>query len=383
MHYRMLGNTGIKTSILGFGCMRLPTVAWDKARIAEKEAIKIIRKGIDSGITYVDTAEPYHMGESEIVVGKALKNGYRDRVTLATKSPVWKDDFNKPEHFEDYLNLQLKKLDVDHIDIYLLHSLDRTSWKEKVLGFDLIERAEKARDEGKIRYLGFSFHDSPDVLKEIIDSNAFRVMLVQYNILNPANEEMVSYAAEKGLGVAIMGPVAGGRLAGEPPVEMHQWLNRGRRNFVDMALKYVWTNPSVSVALSGMGSEQMVDDNLLIASDDTYTLSEEEMETAQDIRRKFKELTDNICTACEYCMPCPNEVNIPFIFTALTYYQVYNQKERARLYYKNIGNVEEYYPPGKDATACVECGECEKKCPQKIPIAEQLKKAHQILSTGV
>jgi predicted aldo/keto reductase-like oxidoreductase len=380
MHYRMLGTTGIKTSILGFGCMRLPTVAWDKKEIAEKEAIKIIRKGIDNGITYVDTAEPYHMGQSEIVVGKALKNGYRDKVTLVTKSPVWKDEFNRPEHFEKYLNVQLKRLDVDYLDLYLFHSLDKRSWKEKVLEFDLIERAERARDEGKINYIGFSFHDTPEVLREIIDSNAFRVMLVQYNIINPVNEEMISYAAEKGLGVAIMGPVAGGRLAGEPSVEMRQWLNTGRKNFVDLALKFVWTNPHVSVALSGMGSEQMVDDNLGIASGDTITLSPQEMDKARDIRQEFKELTDNICTSCEYCMPCPNEVNIPFIFTALMYYQVYNQKERARLYYKNIGNVEEYYPPGKDATACVECGECEKKCPQKVSIIEQLKKAHQVLS---
>jgi predicted aldo/keto reductase-like oxidoreductase len=293
---------------------------------------------------------------------------------------VWKDDFDRPEQFENYLNLQLKRLDVDYVDIYLFHSLDKTSWKEKVLEFDLIERAERARDEGKINYIGFSFHDTPEVLKEIIDSNAFRVMLVQYNIINPINEEMISYAAEKGLGVAIMGSVAGGRLAGEPPAEMRQWLNKGRKNFVDLALKFVWTNPHVSVALSGMGSEQMVDDNLGIASGDTCTLSPQEMEIAQDVRQKFKELTDNICTSCEYCMPCPNEVNISFIFTALLYYQVYDQKERARLYYKNIGNVEEYYPSGKDVTACVECGECEKKCPQKVPIIEQLKKAHQLLS---
>ena len=379
MHYRVLGKTGIKTSILGFGCMRLPTKSWDTEEIADKEAVKIIRKGIDKGVNYIDTAESYHMGESEPIVGRALKDGYREKVTLVTKSPVWKEGFCKPEHFEKYLDSQLKKLDVDTIDIYLLHSLDEKSWKEKVLKFDLIERARKAQDDGKINHIGFSFHDKPEVLKEIIDSGAFEVMLVQYNILNTANEAMITYAAEKGMGVAVMGPVGGGRLAGEPPQEMRHLLTKGRKNFVDLALKFVWSNPNVSVALSGMGSEPMVEDNLEIASQD-YMLEQEEMTRARNIGQKFKELTDNICTNCGYCMPCPNEVNIPFIFTALMYYEVYNQKERSHLYYKNIGNVAEYWPPGKDARSCVECGECLGKCPQKILIIEQLKKAHKILS---
>ncbi|MBU7016157.1 MAG: aldo/keto reductase [Theionarchaea archaeon] len=379
MHYRVLGKTGIKTSILGFGCMRLPTKSWDTHEIADKEAVKIIRKGIDRGINYIDTAESYHMGESEKVVGRALKDGYREKVTLVTKSPVWKEDFCKPERFEEYLDSQLKKLDVDSIDIYLLHSLDEKSWKEKVLKFDLIERAQKAQDEGRINHIGFSFHDKPEVLKEIIDSGAFEVMLVQYNILNTANEAMITYAAEKGMGVAVMGPVGGGRLAGEPPQEMRHWLTKGKKTFVDLALKFVWSNPHVSVALSGMGSETMVEDNLAIASQD-YVLQQDEMTRAEDIRQKFKELTENICTNCGYCMPCPNEVNIPFIFGALMYYEVYNQKERGHLFYKNIGNVAEYWPPGKDARSCVECGECLEKCPQKISITEQLKKAHKILS---
>jgi len=380
MQYRKLGKTGIKTSILGFGAMRLPTIEPGKEAIDHVEAIKIIRKAIDAGVTYIDTAEIYHDGESEIVVGKALKDGYREKVTLVTKIPLLKDEFTKAEQFEEYLELQMKRLDVEYLDICLLHALNEKSWKEKVLKLNLIERAKKAKKEGKFKHLGFSFHDKPEVLKEIIDSGEFEVMLVQYNILDTVNEEMIKYAAEKGLGVAIMGSVGGGRLAGEPAEELRELLTNGRKNFVDLALKFVWSHPHVSVALSGMGSEEMVDDNVALASSEKHTLSSiEEKERAAKIGQKFKELTDNICTGCGYCMPCPNEVNISFIFRMLMLYQIYGVKDKAKTYYSRID--EEDWPPGKSALACSECGECEPKCPQKIPIIEQLKKTHELLTS--
>ena len=380
MNYRTLGKTGFKVSVLGFGCMRLPTLNPNEPKIDRKKAIPLIRKGIDNGITYIDTAYPYHGGESETVVGLALKDGYREKVVLVTKAPVWHKDYTKAEDFEKYLEEQLTKLDVDYIDIYLLHGLNKKLFDEKVLEFKLIERAMKAKKEGKIKHLGFSFHDKPEVLKEIIDTGAFEVVLVQYNIVDQVNKEMIAYAKEKGLGVAIMGPVGGGRLSGENlPDEMKDFLTKERNNFIDLSLKFVLNNPNISVALSGMGSDEMLKDNLEILGNENYDkLTEDEQKRINKIANRFDELRTVICTGCGYCMPCPNEVNIKTIFSALINSQIYGQKESAKKTYNSIGKLR--FLPGKDATACIECGECLEKCPQNIDIINQLKEAHVILS---
>jgi predicted aldo/keto reductase-like oxidoreductase len=380
MNHRKLGNTRIKVSALGFGCMRLPTLKPGEPAINREEAIRLIRKGIDSGINYIDTAYPYHAKESEIVVGQALKDGYREKVTLVTKCPVGMPDFTESDHYDNYLNEQLEKLDVDYLDFYLFHGLNGKTFQEKVLGLNLIEKAKAAKEAGKIKHIGFSFHDKPEVLKEIIDTGHFELMLVQYNILDQVNEEMLAYAAEKGLGIAIMGPVGGGRLAGTPPETMKQLISEGRKNFVDLALKFVFSNPNVSVALSGMGSEEMLDENLKLVSKENYNLiTDAEKEQIQNIATKFKELSDVVCTGCGYCMPCPNEVNIKQIFDFLIRYQVYGQKEDTKRMYAQIGKLR--WLPGKDATACIECEECLEKCPQNIAIIDQLKEAHQILGS--
>lgn len=377
MQYRKLGRLG-ETSALGFGCMRLPTS--EDGKIKREEAISLIRKGIDSGITYVDTAWTYHGGESEVVVGLALKDGYREKVTLVTKCPVGHSSFTKPEDFDRFLDEQLTRLDQDSVDIYLLHALNKNSYDEKVVKLNLVERAMKAKAEGKIKHLGFSFHDPPEVLKEIIDSGDFELMLVQYNIVDQVNHEMINYAGEKGLAVAIMGTVGGGRLAGASlPDEMKQWLTPGRSNFVDLSFKYVLSNPNVSVALSGMGSDEMLDDNLNLASRDDYNqMSEDEKQSIDGIAMRFKELCDNICTQCKYCQPCPNEVNISFIFSSLQRHQIYGDVEKAKYNYSVIGKMP--WAQGENASACVECGECLEKCPQGIEIIDQLKKAHEVLS---
>jgi predicted aldo/keto reductase-like oxidoreductase len=378
MQYRTLGKLGINVSALGFGCMRLPTN--EGGKINREEAIRLIRKGIDNGITYVDTAWTYHGGESEVVVGLALKDGYRERVTLVTKCPVGRKEFTEPEHFDEHLNEQLQRLNEENVDFYLFHALNKKTFEEKVLGLNLIKRALKAKDEGKIKHLGFSFHDTPEVLKEIIDTGHFELMLVQYNIVDQVNREMINYAGERGLAVATMGSVGGGRLAGKDlPEEMRKWLTPGRENYVDLALKFVLSNPNVSVALSGMGSEEMLDDNLSITSRGDYNqLTENEKESVDSIANRFKELCDLLCTQCKYCQPCPNEVNIPFIFEALQRYQIYGFREGAKHSYAMIGKTP--WTPGKDASACVECGECLEKCPQGIEIIDQLKKAHEALS---
>ncbi|MFW9848826.1 MAG: aldo/keto reductase [Candidatus Thorarchaeota archaeon] len=377
MNYRKLGKIG-ETSALGFGCMRLPTVE-EGGRINREEAVQLIRKGIDNGITYIDTAWTYHRGESEVVVGLALKDGYREKVTLVTKCPVGSKDFTEPEHFDKYLNEQLERLDVESVDFYLFHALNKKSFEEKVLRFNLIERANQAKKDGRIKHLGFSFHDTPEVLKEIIDSGNFELMLVQYNIVDQVNHEMINYAGEKGLAVATMGSVGGGRLAGEDlPDEMKEWLTPGRKNFADIALKFVLSNPNVSVALSGMGSDEMLEDNLNITSRENYNrLTEKERASIEGIANRFKELCDLVCTGCKYCEPCPNEVNISFIFEQLQRYQIYGIREQAKRNYSIIGNVP--WASGEDASACEECGDCLEKCPQSIEIIEQLKRAHKVL----
>ncbi len=379
MQYRKLGKIRDKVSALGFGCMRLPTVE-EGGKIKRDEAIRLIRKGIDNGINYVDTAWTYHRGESEVVLGMALKEGYREKVTLVTKCPVGRKEFTEPEHFEEHLDEQLKRLDVDYLDVYLFHALNKKSFEEKVLALNLVERAMKAKEEGKIKHLGFSFHDKPEVLKEIIDSGHFDLMLVQYNIVDQVNHEMINYAGKKGLAVTVMGSVGGGRLAGKNlPDEMKQWLTTGRTNFADLAFKFVLSNPNVSVALSGMGSEEMLVDNLAINSREDYDKpTEKERESIGSIANRFKELCDNICTQCKYCQPCPNDVSISFIFESLQRYQIYGDHESAKRYYSLIGKMP--WAPGKDASACVECGECLEKCPQNIEIIDQLKKAHEVLS---
>ena len=378
MENRKLGKTGIKVSILGFGAMRLPTIKVGENAIKHEEAIKLIRKGIDAGINHVDTAYNYHDYESEIVVGKALKDGYREKVTLSTKSPVWHEDFKETEHFDKYLNDSLKKLDVEYIDIYFLHALGKKRWDEKIKPLKILEEGKKAKEDGRIKFFGFSFHDDANVAREIIDSEAFDVMLIQYNILDDQYESVIKYAADKGLGVFVMGPVGGGRLSGNPPKELQPLLTKGRTNYTDLAFKYVWSNPNVSVALSGMGSEEMLNDNIAIANDKETTLTREERINTKKIESKFKELTDLICTSCNYCMPCPNEVNISFIFRSMIMHQIYGQQDQGKLYYSKIGTKD--WPPGKQADACIECGECEPKCPQKIPIIDQLKKSHKILA---
>ncbi|MFW9959031.1 MAG: aldo/keto reductase [Candidatus Odinarchaeota archaeon] len=379
MQYRKLGKLGINVSALGFGCMRLPTA--EEGKINREEAIRLIRKGIDNGINYVDTAWTYHRGESEVVLGLALKDGYRERVTLVTKCPVGRQEFTEPEHFDQHLHEQLERLNEDCVDFYLFHALNKKTFEEKVLGLNLIERALKAKEEGKIKHLGFSFHDAPEVLKEIIDSGYFELMLVQYNIVDQINHEMINYAGEKGLAVATMGSVGGGRLAGTSlPEEMKEWLTLGRENYVDLAFKFVLSNPNVSVALSGMGSDEMLNDNLSITSREDYDqLTTTEKESIGKISRRFKELCDLVCTQCKYCQPCPNEVSISYIFEQLQRYQIYGDQEKSKSYYSMIGKTP--WAAGKDASACEECGECLEKCPQGIEIIEQLKKAHEILST--
>ena len=376
MRYKKLGKTNIDVSILGYGILRMPKTKAGRTSIDTKESIRIIRHAIDNGINFIDTAYNYEGKKSETIVGKALLDGYREKITLMTKSPTWL--IKKPEDFDKYLNEQLEKLQTDTIDIYLMHNLSEKRFENVFLKYNLIERMEKARKDGKIRYMGFSSHDTPENIKKYLDTFDFDVVLVQYNFLDQSNVEVIQYAAEKGLGVAIMGPVGGGRLAMQPTTDMKKLLTKGRDDFVDLAFKLVWSNPNISIVLSGMSSEEMIDENIHFATKKEYTLSESESKRVAEVSKVFQEIYDLNCTQCGYCMPCPSDVNIKEILKQLMVSKNPLYLHPARRKYYGIGISKSI--PGKKATACTECGECEEKCPQNIPIINRIKEAHRILS---
>jgi len=283
MIYRDFGNTGVKLSILGFGTMRLPmNRVQDKEVIDEELSIKIIRRGIELGINYIDTAYFYCNGQSEIVTGKAIK-GFRDRVYIATKCPMW--NVEKKEDYRRFLEEQLKKIDVDYIDFYHFHSLNWQFFTEKVMKFQLIDEAIKAKEEGLIKHISFSFHDKPDIMKKIVDScPEMETVLCQYNLLDRANEEAMKYVREKGVGVAVMGPVGGGRLS-DFPVLMDVFKEI-YKSPSEIALKFVFSNKNVSVALSGMSSVDMVEENVRIASSHNFLTEEEKHLIDEVIKQK-------------------------------------------------------------------------------------------------
>ncbi len=366
MEYREFGKTGIKISALGFGAMRLPYKdSGDKRVLDYDESIRIIHRAFELGVNYIDTAPGYCEGESEIAVGRALK-GWRDKVYVSTKNPI-KDDSG--DNFRKRLEESLKKLDVDYIDFYHMWGINLQTYEEKIIVKNgPLEAAFKAKEEGLIKHISFSFHDKPENLIKLVDTGNFETLLCQYNLLDRSNEEAIAYAHKKGLGVVIMGPVAGGRL-GAPSDVIRGLLNQEVKSSAEVALRFVLANEGVTCALSGMSSIEMVEENARIASDPTR-LTPKELEDIKQSMEENKKLADLYCTGCNYCMPCPHEVNIPLNFQIMNYHRVYDLTEYAKEQYKKIGSGA--YMSGKPAHECTECGVCETKCPQKLSIREQL-----------
>ena len=368
MQYRTFGRTGIEVSALGFGTMRLPLAQEEK--VDEAEAIAILRHAIDSGVNYVDTAYPYHQGNSERVVGKALQDGYREKTYLADKCPVWLVE--KEEDFERILDEQLEKLQTDHIDFYLLHALNRERLEEKVKKFHLVDHMKKAREAGKIRFLGFSFHDSLDVFKEIVDySDDWDFCQIQYNYINvdyQAGMEGLRYAAQKGLAVVIMEPLLGGRLANLSDHVAEVFSKE--KSPVEHALDFLWDQPEVSLLLSGMSSRQQVEDNLVYADRSAVgCLKEEEKEAYRKAKEIYESMSMVGCTGCAYCMPCPFGLNIPEIFKAYNLYGLHGLNP-AKEAYEKLGVL---------ADACRSCHHCEKECPQNLKISQAMKEVRALL----
>ncbi len=382
MKYRKFGKLDIEASALGLGTMRLPTddsLMSDRLsnNIVEEEAIRMIRYAIDHGVNYVDTAYGYHKGNSEIVTGKALKDGYRDKVMLATKSPVWL--IKEAADFDKLLEEQLKKLQTDHIDFYLLHAISGDRWKNVVLKFDVLKRAEAAKLSGKIKYLGFSFHGEGDEFIEIVDGyDKWDFCQIQYNYMdieNQAGTKGLKYAADKGLAVVIMEPLLGGRLA-NPPKDIQAILDEDgvKRSPSEWALQWLWNQPEVSVVLSGMSNMEQVEQN--IASTDRSgvgLLQPEDLNIIERVRQKYNERAAIPCTACNYCMPCPNNVNIPKNFELYNGSVIHDDTATSHMTYNN------FFDKVNRASACIQCKICEEKCPQSIPISEWMPKVHSML----
>ena len=375
MLYRRMPQNGDKLSILGFGCMRLPMAG---GTIDEARAIAQIRGAIDHGVNYVDTAWPYHGGESEPLLGKALSAGYRERVRLATKLPSWCIDSRAD--MDKYLNAQLQRLGTDHIDYYLIHALEGAVW-DSLATLGIRDFLDQAKKDGRIVNAGFSFHGLAGDFKRIVDAYDWVFCQIQYNYLDQqfqAGTEGLEYAASKRMGVVIMEPLRGGNLGlpTPPPAVAAIWAEaKTRRTPVAWALRWVWNHPEATVVLSGMNEEAHIEQNLAIASEaQAGSLTEEELELVDRVGRTYKELMQVGCTGCGYCMPCPAGVQIPKCFDLYNKMHMFGNADEAKsLYIASVGGIVTNSDPGF-ASHCVACGTCLEKCPQHIEIPEFLKK---------
>ncbi|MFB3777531.1 MAG: aldo/keto reductase [Bryobacteraceae bacterium] len=374
MLYRRVPRNGDELSALGFGCMRLPQ---KDGAIDEPRAVRQIRHAIDRGVNYVDTAWNYHGGESERVLGRALAGGYREKVKLATKLPAWL--VKSPEDMDRFLNTQLEKLVTNHIDYYMVHSLNGAGWQAMdhlgVTGF-----LDRALRDGRIVNAGFSFHGAPEEFKPIADAYPWTFCLMQYNYMdeqNQAGKAGLQYAASRGLAVMVMEPLLGGDLARpSPPPAVASIFSEARisRTPAAWALRWIWNHPEVTVVLSGMNEETHLEENLATASQ-AYpdSLTAGELDLIRRAAEKYREIRKVGCTSCGYCMPCPKGVEIAKCFEVYNNFHMFGQAPgMARfLYVLNAGGVFSGAPGY--ASQCEECKDCLEKCPQLLDIPSLLK----------
>lgn len=375
MQYRYFTKDQLKVSQLGFGCMRFPTFEGDSSKIDKNLATKMLHYAIDNGVNYIDTAYPYHQGNSEAFVGEALKGGYREKIFLATKLPVWLT--NSYEDFEKYLNEQLERLQTEYIDFYLLHALSENTWN-KIYELKVLDFLDEAKKKGKIKYAGFSFHDELNVFKNIVDSYSWDFCQIQLNYMDrnyQAGVEGMRYAKSKDISMVIMEPIKGGKLSNAPDEILEIW-NRSqiKRTPAEWALNWIFNHDEVSVVLSGMSTMEQVMQNIETASKaKANSLTKEEVGLIDEVTDYYKKRIKVGCTSCEYCLPCPQNVAIPSIFQMYNNVYVYGTERESKEAYKRLIDSQ------KDASQCVECGACQQACPQHLEIIQFLKDADKIL----
>lgn len=372
MEYReMRMQTGTeRPSLLGFGCMRFPVTA--EGAIDEAQAEAMIDRAIKAGVNYIDTAYPYHNGDSEPFVGRVLKKYDRDSFYLATKLPIWKVE--SLQDAKDVFEEQLARLQVDHFDFYLLHGLGRERW-DKIQRLGLIPWAEELKRQGRIRYLGFSFHDSYEVFEEILTSRKWDFCQIQYNYMDrqvQAGDKGCQLAETLGVPLVVMEPVKGGTLAALPEeiagIFGGEPGKAGGHSLASWALRWVGTHPGVKVILSGMSTPEQLEDNLR-TFEHFEPLSAGEQAVIEEAAAAIRRRVNNSCTGCRYCMPCPFGVDIPRNFSIWNEFAMYGNAKRTKARYQ-VDLAEE-----ARADQCKKCGKCEQVCPQAIHIREDLERA--------
>lgn len=369
MEKRKIDKLGTETSLLGFGCMRFPVTA--EGKIDEPLAERMLDKAIAAGVNYIDTAYPYHNGESETFVGRALAKYARDSYYLATKLPCW--NVAAVGDVERLFQEQLAKLRTDYIDFYLMHALNRGSF-HRMVELGVVEKLEELKAQGRIRYLGFSFHDGYEAFEEILSYRDWDFCQIQLNYMD-ADEQAglrgYRLTEEKQVPLVIMEPVKGGSLAAFADDITGKFRELDpEASVASFALRWVGSLPNVKVVLSGMSTMEQVEDNLKTFTD-FRALSWEEQKTIEDIVALVKGRVKNGCTGCGYCMPCPAGVDIPGNFRVWNVYHMYQNYNMVR------NRWEDGLGEQKQAKNCVKCGKCEKACPQKLHIREDLVKVQE------
>ena len=373
MQYVPFGSLGFSVSRLGFGCMRLPTKKENEKNVIDRPAaVAMLRRAIDSGVTYVDTAYPYHGGESEIVVGQALRDGYREKVTLTTKLPVWA--LKEEKDMNRLLDEQLKKLDVACVDFYLLHAMDKDRIA-KLRAFHYKDFYRQAIRDGRVKHAGFSFHDDKETFLDFLrDWDQWGLAQIQFNYLDDreqATEDGLKEAGRRGVPVVVMEPLRGGALA-NPPQNVQQLIagNPAGRSAAEWAFSFIADYPEVVTILSGMSTEEQLTDNLRIFDRVVPgSLTEEDLKFVSALKQAYLSRMPIGCTRCEYCQPCPQDVHIPDIFAAYNQSKMFDDPDRFTRRYQELRQK------SQDASRCVQCGACEAACPQHLPIIEWLQTA--------
>lgn len=373
MRYFDIG--GVEVSRLGFGCMRFPVIDDDNGKINKEESEKLLLDAIKRGLNYIDTAYPYHEETSEDFVGEFLqKHNLRDKVQLATKLPCWLVE--KEEDFERLLNIQLEKLQTDYIDFYLLHSLDIKRFR-KIMDLGVLDFCKKIKEKGIVKHIGFSFHDEYEAFEEIFNAYDWDFCQIQLNYLDidyQAGMKGYELATKNNVPVIIMEPLKGGRLS-NPPEEIKDMSKKFEPlSYSQVAIKFPLSLPNVMTVLSGMNSFKQVEENCDMADKVDYnSLTDEEKEFYKVSRQVYKNREQIGCTACEYCMPCTVEINIPKVFSLWNKAFLYDEKEKSK------SDYEKYLKDGVSPEECIECGKCEDICPQHLEIINGLKDAHEYL----